>query len=172
MTDLPERPASRASPSVARVLKAALAFLVLPGMVAFAVPLLIFKPDDSRAFALWPGAPLLGVGVFLLLWCVRDFYVEGKGTLAPWSPPQHLVVTGLYRFSRNPMYVAVMLILIAWAAGFRSRALTIYAVAVATAFHLRVVFGEEPWLARRYGEEWVRYQARVRRWLGWAKPHR
>jgi protein-S-isoprenylcysteine O-methyltransferase Ste14 len=134
-------------------------------MVAFAVPLLIFKPDHSRGFALWPGAPLLGAGVFLLLWCVRDFYAEGKGTLAPWSPPQHLVVTGLYRVSRNPMYVAVMLILIAWAAGFRSRALTIYAVAVAIAFHLRVVFGEEPWLARRYGEQWNRYRVRVPRWL-------
>jgi len=135
-------------------------------MVAFAVPLLILNPDDSRAFALWPGAPLLGAGVFLLLWCVRDFYVEGKGTLAPWSPPQHLVVTGLYGVSRNPMYVAVMLILIAWAAGFRSRALTIYAIAAAIAFHLRVVFGEEPWLVRRYGEEWNRYRVRVPRWFG------
>jgi protein-S-isoprenylcysteine O-methyltransferase Ste14 len=64
------------------------------------------------------------------------------------------------------MYVAVMLILVGWAVGFRSRGLTIYAVVVMIVFHLRVVFGEEPWLARRYGEEWVRYRARVPRWLG------
>ena len=151
----------------AAFLKAALAFLALPGMVAFAVPLLVLAPDGPSAFALWPAAPLLVAGSFLLLWCVRDFYVEGRGTLAPWSPPQHLVVSGLYRVSRNPMYVAVILILSGWAAGFRSGTLTIYTGLVATAFHLRVVFGEEPWLARRYGEEWVRYRARVRRWLGW-----
>jgi protein-S-isoprenylcysteine O-methyltransferase Ste14 len=65
------------------------------------------------------------------------------------------------------MYVAVILILSGWAEGFRSRALTIYTVIVAIAFHLRVVFGEEPWLARRYGDQWMRYRARVRRWLGW-----
>jgi len=151
----------------AAFLKAALAFLALPGMVAFAVPLLVLTPGGLSAFALWPGAPLLAAGSFLLLWCVRDFYVEGKGTLAPWSPPQHLVMSGLYRVSRNPMYVAVILILSGWAVGFRSRTLTVYAILVATGFHLRVVFGEEPWLARRYGEEWVRYRASVRRWLGW-----
>jgi protein-S-isoprenylcysteine O-methyltransferase Ste14 len=151
----------------AAFLKAALAFLALPGTVAFAVPLLVLTPDRSPVFALWPGAFLLAAGTFLLLWCVRDFYVEGKGTLAPWSPPQHLVVSGLYRVSRNPMYVAVILILSGWAAGFRSRTLTIYAVIVAIAFHLRVVFGEEPWLARRYGDQWIRYRAKVRRWLGW-----
>jgi protein-S-isoprenylcysteine O-methyltransferase Ste14 len=145
-------------------LKAALAFLALPGVVAFAVPLVAFQRDST--FAVWPGAPLLVAGSLLLLWCVRDFYVEGKGTLAPWSPPQHLVVSGLYRVSRNPMYVAVILILTGWAAGFRSRTLSIYAVCVAIAFHLRVVFGEEPWLARRYGDEWMRYRASVRRWLG------
>jgi protein-S-isoprenylcysteine O-methyltransferase Ste14 len=150
----------------AAFLKAALAFLALPGMVAFAVPLLVLAPDGPSAFALWPAATLLVAGSFLLLWCVRDFYVEGKGTLAPWSPPQHLVVSGLYRVSRNPMYVAVTLILGAWSAGFRSRTLTIYAVCVAIAFHLRVVFGEEPWLARRYGDQWERYRACVPRWFG------
>jgi protein-S-isoprenylcysteine O-methyltransferase Ste14 len=146
-------------------LRAVLAFLTLPGIVAFAIPLLLLKPADSPPFVT-SGALLVGVGVFLLLWCVRQFYVEGKGTLAPWSPPQHLVVSGLYRVSRNPMYIAVVLMLIGWAVGFRSRALAIYAVVVMLAFHLRVVFGEEPWLARRHGEEWVRYRASVPRWLG------
>ena len=146
-------------------LRAVLAFLTLPGIVAFAIPLLFLKPADSPPFVA-SAALLLGFGVFLLLWCVRQFYVEGKGTLAPWSPPRHLVVSGLYRVSRNPMYIAVVLILIGWAVGFRSRALAIYAVVVTLAFHLRVVFGEEPWLARKYGDEWVRYRARVPRWLG------
>jgi protein-S-isoprenylcysteine O-methyltransferase Ste14 len=146
-------------------LKAVLAFLALPGMVAFAVPLLLFKPATPGPFAIW-SVPLLAVGSLLLLWCVREFYLAGKGTLAPWSPPRHLVVSGLYSVSRNPMYIAVVLILGGWAVGFHSRALMIYAIAVMLAFHLRVVVGEEPWLARRYGEEWVRYRASVPRWLG------
>jgi len=146
-------------------LKAVFAFLVLPGMVALAVPLLLLMPATPEPFAIW-GVPLIAAGGVFLLWCVREFYLAGRGTLAPWSPPQHLVVSGLYRVSRNPMYVAVMLILVGWAVGFRSRALTIYAIAVMIAFHLRVVFGEEPWLARRYGEEWVHYRLSVPRWVG------
>ena len=95
-----------------------------------------------------------------------SFYTEGRGTLAPWSPPRHLVVTGLYRYSRNPMYVSVVLILWGWTAGFQSRALALYALAVMVAFHLRVVFGEEPWLAHTHGDAWDRYRAAVPRWVG------
>ena len=63
----------------------------------------------------------------------------------------HLVVVGLYRYTRNPMYVAVTLILLGWALGFGVPGQFVYAVVVAVAFHLRVVLGEEPWLARTYG---------------------
>ena len=143
--------------------RAVLAFLVLPGAVAFLVPwLLLGSGQVFDGLGLLP----LGLGVVLLLWCVRDFYVSGKGTLGPWAPPQNLVVTGLYRFSRNPMYIAVVLVLWGWALGFRSRSLAVYALVVMVAFHLRVVFGEEPWLARTHGEAWVHYKARVPRWVG------
>jgi protein-S-isoprenylcysteine O-methyltransferase Ste14 len=144
---------------------AVLAFLLLPGSVAFAVPLLLLAPTTAEPFTI-SGTALVAVGTVLLLWCVRNFYVAGKGTLAPWAPPQHLVTTGPYRVSRNPMYVAVLIILCGWAIGFRSLALTSYAVVVAIAFHLRVAFGEEPWLAHRYGEQWLRYKATVPRWFG------
>jgi protein-S-isoprenylcysteine O-methyltransferase Ste14 len=107
-----------------------------------------------------------GVGVLLLLWCVRDFHVIGRGSLAPWAPPERLVTVGLYRVTRNPMYVAVLLVLVGWAATFGGRALWLYAGTVAVAFHLRVVLGEEPWLARRHGAAWDEYRARVPRWIG------
>jgi protein-S-isoprenylcysteine O-methyltransferase Ste14 len=64
------------------------------------------------------------------------------------------------------MYIAVLLILCGWALAYYSGGLWIYAVIIAIAFHLRVVFYEEPWLARTHGREWDEYRARVRRWLG------
>jgi protein-S-isoprenylcysteine O-methyltransferase Ste14 len=64
------------------------------------------------------------------------------------------------------MYVAVVIVLLGWAIGFRSTLLSAYALAVFLAFHLRVVFGEEPWLAKTHGEAWTRYVREVPRWLG------
>ena len=104
--------------------------------------------------------------LFGLLWCVWSFYTQGRGTLAPWSPPRTLVTSGLYRYSRNPMYVGVLLILAGWAVGFRSWPLALYAAGVAVAVHLRVILHEEPFLARAHGDAWTAYRARVRRWLG------
>ena len=63
------------------------------------------------------------------------------------------------------MYVGVLLILAGWATTFRSPTLAFYAVAIAVVFHLRVLLGEEPWLARTHGEAWTRYRERVPRWL-------
>jgi len=141
--------------------RALVAFLALPGTVAFLVPWLL-RPDGRSFHAI--GLLPLSAGIILLLWCVRDFYVAGRGSLAPWAPPERLVMVGLYRFSRNPMYIAVVAILSGWALAFNSRGLWIYTAVVAILFHLRVVFGEEPWLAGRHGEQWFAYRARVPRW--------
>lgn len=141
------------------------AFLLLPGTVAYLVPLLLAPASPDRAAWQWPGLLLVSAGSLLLLWCVRDFYVSGRGTLAPWSPPGRLVTVGLYRWSRNPMYVAVGLVLAGWALWFASGGLAGYGLAVVTAFHLRVILYEEPRLAAAFGEEWVSYRHRVRRWL-------
>lgn len=144
--------------------RALLAFLALPGVVAFAVPLLLLRPASVSGFTT-PGAIVLAAGCAVLLACVREFYVAGRGTLAPWAPPRVLVTSGLYRRSRNPMYVGVLLIVTGWALGFRSGALAIYVACLALAFHLRVVLGEEPWLARTHAAAWEDYRSRVPRWL-------
>ena len=147
--------------------RALLAFLAMPAVVAFAVPAAWLEFSGRLREATLPvGLFVLIAGAIGLLWCVRDFYVVGKGTLAPWAPPKELVVVGLYRFSRNPMYVSVALVLLGWAIAFASTGLFIYAFIVATAFHLRVVLGEEPWLARTHGEQWRQYASRVPRWFG------
>jgi protein-S-isoprenylcysteine O-methyltransferase Ste14 len=153
-------------------LRAVFAFLALPVLVAFVVPFLLLGGRlESRSFNLLALIPF-ALGVVLLLWCVGAFYRTGHGTLAPWDPPRALVVTGVYRLSRNPMYVAVLLILYGWALGFWSRPLAIYAVVVMIAFHLRVVFGEEPWLARTHGGAWEDYKGHVPRWLGVRRDRR
>lgn len=148
-------------------LRALAAFLVLPGVAAFLVPWLI-RPPGARLDLL--ALPLLGLGTGLLLWCVRDFHVVGRGTLAPWAPPERLVVIGPYRYSRNPMYLAVLLIVAGWAVAFGSPGLWMYAGGLAVAFHLRVIRGEEPWLARAHGKEWAAYRSAVPRWLFPLRP--
>jgi protein-S-isoprenylcysteine O-methyltransferase Ste14 len=145
--------------------RALLAFLALPGVVAFLVPLgAVVLVGAAAVHPL--GQVVVGLGCAALLWTVRDFLMVGRGTLAPWRPPQQLVVVGLYRVSRNPMYVAVLTILFGWAITFWSLALLGYMAVVAVAFRLRVIRAEEPALARRFGADWTNYCHRVPRWVG------
>jgi protein-S-isoprenylcysteine O-methyltransferase Ste14 len=141
------------------------AIIAMPGTVAFVVPAIWLWHTENTRIAYPLGLAVLALGTAGLSWCVRDFYVQGKGKLASWSPPQHLVVVGLYRHSRNPMYVCVLLILLGWAAMFASRGLFGYWAATALALQLRVAFMEEPSLARRHGATWQAYASNVPRWL-------
>jgi protein-S-isoprenylcysteine O-methyltransferase Ste14 len=144
--------------------RALLAFALPPGVVAYGLPL-PGPRSEGRSSVVHPlGRLALAIGTLALLARVRDVFVAGRGTLAPGSPPRELVVVGLYRYSRNPMHVAVLLILLGWAGAFASAALSVHAIAVALAFHVRVVWGEQPRLARTHGEQWQRYRRRVRRW--------
>src|SRR5688572_6851226 len=145
--------------------RAILAFLALPGVVAFAVPLLLLWPVVREQPPHAIGAVPFAAGMALLVWAARDFLVRGKGTLAPWDPPRHLVISGPYRYSRNPMYVAVTLILIGWSIAYLSLTVAAYTVVLMLAFHLRVVIADEAFLATAYRDEWNRYRARVPRWI-------
>jgi len=147
------------------LLRALVAFLALPGVVAFVLPVWIGVSGGHGAGHAIPAAALLTPGTALLIWCVREFYVAGRGTLAPWDPPQHLVTSGPYRLSRNPMYLGVVLILAGWCTLWGSRALIIYTALIMIGFHLRVLLAEEPWARRRFGAEWDAYRARVPRWF-------
>ena len=147
-------------------LRALAAFLILPGTVAGFLPAFVAHSDPWRGRAIMvPGAILMSAGLFLLLWCVRDFYVAGKGTLAPWDPPKHLVVVGLYRFSRNPMYISVLTLIGGWALLAASPLIGAYFLMFCIIFHLRVIFYEEPCLSKMFGQEWTYYCAKVSRWI-------
>src|ERR1700739_3628601 len=147
------------------LVRAIVAFIALPGVVAFAAPIAIGispgRPVQHAAL----GAAVSCLGTLLLLWCVREFYVAGRGTLAPWAPPGRLVTTGPYRVSRNPMYVAVVTILTGWSVLWGSRTLLIYTLVVMGAVQLRVLVAEEPWAASNFGAEWEAYRARAPRWM-------
>ena len=150
--------------------RALLAFLVLPGIVGIIMPPVIAAFDPWRGAPVWQGSLLMVAGFVLLLWCVRDFYVRGKGTLAPWDPPKNLVVVGLYRHMRNPMYVSVLTLVAGWAVTVGSFLVALYAVVLAIAFHIRVVVSEEPWLRSQFGDDWSHYCANVARWAPRLKP--
>jgi protein-S-isoprenylcysteine O-methyltransferase Ste14 len=104
-------------------------------------------------------------GALLALWCIVTFALVGRGTPAPFDPPRRLVVSGPYRYVRNPMYLGAGLALGGAALVYRSLALLIYVAVFLVATHLFVVAYEEPTLARLFGEEYVAYRTRVHRWL-------
>jgi protein-S-isoprenylcysteine O-methyltransferase Ste14 len=85
--------------------------------------------------------------------------------LSPADPTKKLVISGLYKFSRNPMYIGVMLILVGECAFFSSISLLIYSTFVFIAFNLFILFHEEPRLENDFGAEYQQYRKTVRRWL-------
>ena len=141
-------------------------FLLLPGNVAYLIPIWIGSTTGSGPGALrGPGLALQIAGSAVLLWCVRDFAVRGRGTLAPVDPPRELVAGGLYRWVRNPMYLGVVTVLLGHALWFGSRSLVLYACLVFVGFHLFVKLYEEPTLEARFGDSYRRYRAAVPRWI-------
>jgi protein-S-isoprenylcysteine O-methyltransferase Ste14 len=101
------------------------------------------------------------------LWCAWDFTFAGRGTPAPIDPPKELVVQGLYRYVRNPMYVGILSILLGEALLFASWSLFGYAAVVFILFFLFVVLYEEPILMRKFGESYLQYCKNVPRWIPW-----
>jgi len=152
------------------LLRATFAFLALPTLVAGVMPALLAQGMPIERKMIVPGSALLTIGGVLLLWCVRDFFVSGRGTLAPWDPPKHLVVVGLYRFTRNPMYVAVMTVVLGWCLLYRSVWLMLYGLVLTVRFNLRVRWHEEPWLQRQFGLESEAYASRTGRWFPRLRP--
>jgi protein-S-isoprenylcysteine O-methyltransferase Ste14 len=149
------------------------AFLVLaPGVVAGLVPLWLtgWRALPVWAPLRWLGVVLLIAGVGVLLSAFGQFVAEGIGTPAPIAPTQHLVVRGLYRYVRNPMYVAVLATIAGQALILGQLGLGIYGLAVALAFVAFVRGYEEPTLRRRYGAEYDSYQRAVPGW--WPRMRR
>ena len=146
-------------------LRALFAFLMVPVVVAGIIPFTLALHDPYKGTGSLSGILFLAIGLITLLWCVRDFYVSGKGTLAPWDPPKNLVTVGLYRFVRNPMYIGVILMLLGWAIFTAAPIVAGFALFMATAFYFRVKMHEEPWAESTFESAWLEYKNNVPRWL-------
>ena len=111
------------------------------------------------------GLTIFAVGLILMLICIASFAIRGKGTLSPADPTKKLVATGIYKFSRNPMYVGVTMMLVGESIFLRSSVLGIYALIIFIAFNIFIIFFEEPRLQNDFGNEYDEYVKKVRRWF-------
>jgi len=118
----------------------------------------------------WMGLVLIVCGAAVYFLCLFEF-MRAKGTPAPIDPPKELVVRGLYRYTRNPMYAGVLCLILGQAVTLRSLPLLLYAGILFVTFHLFVVLYEEPKLTKMFGESYRNYRHTVPRWLVMRKRH-
>ena len=148
-------------------LKSLLFLIVAPGMVAGYIPLVLLRRGSQveTGFLAYLAIPLWLSGGAILLWSFWNFLIEGRGTPAPIDPPKELVVTGFYRYVRNPMYFGVLLILIGYFLWFGFWSLLVYTAFAFIATHLFVTLYEEPTLKKKFGKSYEDYLKQVPRWI-------
>jgi protein-S-isoprenylcysteine O-methyltransferase Ste14 len=146
-------------------------FGLAPGVVAGLVPWWItgWQVRDPALPLQILGAVLLVGAVIVLVQAFVRFVVDGLGTPAPVAPTERLVVGGLYRFVRNPMYLGVVAAIVGQALVLGQPSLLLYAVAVAAASAAFAHFYEEPTLREQFGDEYERYRRAVPAW--WPRRH-
>jgi protein-S-isoprenylcysteine O-methyltransferase Ste14 len=157
---------------VTPLLRHAFAIAVLPFAVTVLVPVwlarrfsvsLSFPDSFFGSLGVAAGLACLAIGVTLFVACLRRFAREGQGTLAPWDPPRELVVSGPYRWVRNPMISGVIGVLLGEALLLRSLPHFAWAIAFAGINLVYIPLLEEPDLRRRFGDSYERYCANVPR---------
>jgi len=141
-----------------------------PALVAVLGPWLVTRWRIRPAFLgfepfRWLGVAFLALGFTIAMDSWIRFVVQGRGTPAPPSAPKELVVSGLYRYVRNPMYVGMLAMVVGQGLLFGSWPLFVYAGGVWAVFHLFVLMYEEPTLRRQFGQSHVAYCQSVRRWI-------
>ena len=151
-------------------LEAILFTFLVPGTVAFWLPQWIFDSARLRPSTPWSALqyaallPLV-VGAGIYVRCVWEFVTRGRGIPAPVDHPKELVVTGLYRYVRNPMYLGVLLFLIGLSMLYQYRDFLLYTLVWLAFVHITVLVYEEPNLRRKFGSSYERYTLAVGRWV-------
>ncbi|MDC6178152.1 methyltransferase family protein [Ralstonia solanacearum] len=150
-------------------------FAIAPGVVTGLVPWWLThwrvqRPLSEFVVARGLGMVLLIGGTVVLIAAFMRFVTEGAGTPAPVAPPEHLVVGGLYRYVRNPMYLAVEATIVGQALLLWQPALLLYAAAVWATMALFVRTYEEPALRRKFGAQYEAYRDAVPAWWPRLRP--
>lgn len=153
-----------------RLLKTLIFTVFVPGTVAGWLPHWLLEKQHREIYAplhfsQWIGVLPLTIGALVYLRCAWDFAVTGLGTPAPVDAPKVLVVKGLYRYVRNPMYVGVLSVILGQAILYGARVVFIYMLGVWAFFHVFVAFYEEPELRRQFGAQYEAYCRAVSRWI-------
>lgn len=160
----------------AAIIGSATFLVIAPGTLAVAVPWYLthwqFAPAPFAIARAVLGAALIVAGLPVLLDSFARFALQGLGTPAPVMPPERLVVSGFYRYVRNPMYVAVTALIAGQGLLFGSVTVLAYGAILWAGFFLFVVAYEEPALGEQFGDEYQRYRTNVRRWLPRITPWR
>lgn len=153
-------------------LKNLLFTVLVPGTMAGWLPYRWFWGRSEFSFGgwRWLAYPLIALGGAIYLRCVWDFAFSGRGTPAPIDPPKTLVVRGLYRYVRNPMYVGVLLTLLGQLMLFPSRQFLGYILVCFFAVNVFVLAYEEPVLSRKFADSYTDYKRRVPRWIPRLRP--
>lgn len=153
----------------AAVLGSAIFFIVVPCVVAGVVPWLITNgyhaPVTSSSAMILLGGALIAAGLPFLIHSFARFAIDGLGTPAPVAPTAKLVVSGVYRHVRNPMYLAVLSIILGQAMLFASASILIYGAVAGAAMVLFVMIYEEPTLQQTFGAQYDAYRQNVPGWL-------
>jgi protein-S-isoprenylcysteine O-methyltransferase Ste14 len=159
------------------IVGSAIFLVVAPGIVAGYVPWRICRwhveaPLLGISSLRLVGVLLIAAGLTVLLDSFARFALQGLGTPAPSFPTRHLVVSGLFRYVRNPMYIAVVSLILGQGLFFGSILVLEYGVAVFVGFYLFVLIYEEPTLLKSYGREYEEFCANVPRWIPHLRPWR
>ena len=157
-------------PKTMAILGSALFFVLAPGTVAGLIRWWITRWEFRQPFLDLEATRVVGIVLIVagapgLVDSFARFALQGLGTPAPIAPTENLAVTGLYRYVRNPMYVAVVVVILGQAVLFGDWRLIVYAMLVWLGFHAFVVGYEEPTLARRFGTRYDDFRANVPRWI-------
>lgn len=157
------------------LLKQLFSIIALPITILMLFPIFLMMEFDfmplwglesfSATLVLGLGFALIALGLIQLIYTISIFFSKGKGTIAPWNPTRNLVKTGIYEHTRNPMMIAVFFVLMGESSIIGSVYLVFYSAifVIVNLFYIPLV--EEPKLIKRFGEEYLKYQKEVPRWL-------
>ena len=149
--------------------------IIIPFFLIFIPKVILSSPDNAYYFDIgiyrYIGLVPIILGIYVYLHCSASFIIVAKGTPIPFTPTKALIVTGLYRFVRNPLYIAGVLVLSGEGIYFQSSGVIVYCLVMFGFFNFHVLL-EEAMLAEKFGDSYKAYRNSVPRWIPTLKPYK